>query len=85
MTRPLGITDSQLEMIMHACEPLLPVDRDPFLRALAHRLSSEPEIGDGTIARACRELQRTFWRPPTLEAPRHTPRHDRGRVGEPIA
>ena len=42
MTRPIGITDSQLQMIMRACEPLLPIDRDAFLRALAHALGGEP-------------------------------------------
>jgi len=44
------------EMILRACEPLLPADRDPFLRALAHRLSGEPELGDGVVGRAIREL-----------------------------
>lgn len=83
MTRPIGITDSQLQMIMRACEPLLPADRDPFLRALALRLSSEPELGDGIIGRAIAELQREFWKPSALEE-QHTPR-SRRVVGAPIA
>ena len=38
---------------------------DPFLRAVAHRLRTEPVIGDGVVARACRELQKEFigWAP----------------------
>ena len=81
MTRPIGVTDSQLQMIIGACEPLLPADRDAFLRALAHRLSGEPELGDGVVGRAIRELQRTFWRSVDHDYPA---RHDRRRVGEPI-
>lgn len=64
MSRPLALTDEQYLAVCQACEPLLPIDRDAFLRALAQRLSSEPELGDGIIGRAIRELQREFWRPP---------------------
>jgi hypothetical protein len=41
----------------------------------------EPELGDGVVGRAIRELQRTFWRPPSLDK---QPR-SRRVVGEPIA
>ena len=58
MTRPIGITDSQLQMIMRACEPLLPIDRDAFLRALANRLSGEPELGDGRSGGRRRSITR---------------------------
>jgi hypothetical protein len=85
MTRPIGITDSQLQMIMRACEPLLPADRDPFLRALARALGGGPQpLGDGAVYRAVKLLQRQYWRPPAVDAG-HEARHDRRRVGEPIA
>ena len=58
MTRPIGITDSQLQMIMRACEPLLPVDRDPFLRAWANRLGGEPRLGDGRSGGRRRSITR---------------------------
>jgi hypothetical protein len=64
MTRPLALTDQQYAAVCLACEPLLPADRDAFLRALAQLLGGEAEIGDGTVARAIRSLQREFWRPP---------------------
>ncbi len=64
MTRPLALTDQQYAAVCQACEPLLPADRDAFLRALAHVLQGEVEIGDGTVTRAIRSLQREFWRPP---------------------
>lgn len=71
---PLALTDQQFAAVMQACEPLLPVDRDAFLRALAQLLGSEPELGDGTVARAIRDLQREFRQPPlnpNSSAPRH--------------
>ena len=53
MTRPIGVTDSQLAMIMRACEPILPQDRDRFLRSLADALGGESQpIGDGQLYRA---------------------------------
>lgn len=62
--RPLGLSDQQYAAVCEACEPLLPPDRSAFLVALAQLLASETEIGDGTVARAIRSLQREFWRPP---------------------
>lgn len=47
MPGPLALTDEQYLAVCQACEPLHQADRDPFLRALAHRLSSEPQpLGD---------------------------------------
>lgn len=64
MSGPLALTDQQYAAVVAACEPLLPPDRSAFLVALAQLLGSEREIGDGTVARAIRSLQREFWRPP---------------------
>jgi hypothetical protein len=61
-TQPLSLSDSQLDAVMRAAEPLLPLGRDPFLRAVAQRLRSEPTIGDGLVGRVCKELQREFMR-----------------------
>ena len=64
---PLGVSDDQLNMIMRASEPLLPADRDAFLRALAHALRAEPQpLGDGSIGRTIRSLQGEFFKPPPL-------------------
>ena len=54
MTGPLALTDQQYLAVCQACEPMLPPDRDAFLRALAQLLQGEAEIGDGTVARAIR-------------------------------
>ena len=82
MTHPIGISDTQLAMIMQACEPMLPQDRDRFLRALADALGGGPQpIGDGQLHRAIRSLLALYWKPPALdEEPR-----SRRTVGEPIA
>ncbi len=61
---PLLLTDEQYAAVNQACAPLLPADRAAFLFALAELLRSEAVIGDGTINRAIRSLQREFWRPP---------------------
>lgn len=81
MSTPISLSDEQLTTVLAACQPLLPPDRDAFLRALAALLASEPQpLGDGTVARAIRSLQREFWRPPKIAG---TTTH-RPPVGPPI-
>jgi hypothetical protein len=50
-------------MVMAAAEPLPPDDRSSFLEAVAAALRDR-EIGDGTIGRAIREVQKrtSKWR-----------------------
>ena len=64
--KPLALTDDQLAAVLRAASPLLPVDRSPFLEAVAARLSECSELGDGVIGRICAEVQRKFWNPPHL-------------------
>jgi hypothetical protein len=47
-----------MSAIGRACEAIQPVDRDPFLHALARRLKGEV-IGDGSVSRALRDLLAT--------------------------
>ena len=47
--------------------PLAVQDRDPFLRAVAERLSSLPHLGDGLVFQICREVQHRHWDPPRIE------------------
>jgi hypothetical protein len=67
--RPISLSDEQLSAVMRAAAVLLPADRDPFLRALAHRLRGETELGDGVVYLAIRELMRRggFFKPPHIE------------------
>ena len=62
MSKPVALTDNQMTAIMRAAEPLQPVDRGPFLERVAARLQAI-EIGDGSVGRVCRELQRDYLRP----------------------
>jgi hypothetical protein len=71
---------------MRACEALLPADRDPFLRALAHRLRGEL-IGDGSLGRAIRDVMHSgFFRAPIFTNPgtQHPARLRKQREAEAI-
>lgn len=81
--RPLALTDAQYSAVVEACEPLLPVDRNAFLLALAAALRDAPQpLGDGDVGRAVHALQRKYFRPPSQTA---GPQTTRRTVGEPIA
>ncbi len=54
-------TDNQLSIITRHAEPLLPADRDKYLHRVASLLH-DVEIGDGTVARACAQAQREFFK-----------------------
>jgi hypothetical protein len=83
---PISLSDSQLQQVMTACQALQPAERSAFLSALAHRLRGEV-IGDGTVARAIRELIRPgeFFHPPQLGTQPHAFRPTKLTSGEPIA
>lgn len=67
-SRPLALTDEQLDCINRAAWPLLPADRRPFLEAVAAKLNERPELlGDGHVARVVIDVQRRFWSPPLDE------------------
>jgi hypothetical protein len=60
----LRLTDSELDVVLAAARPLAVQDRDPFLQAVAERLSSLPHLGDGIVFQICREVQCKHWTPP---------------------
>jgi hypothetical protein len=70
---PLALTDDQLEIVLHAAEPLQPRDRAAFAAAVAQVLAGQAVLGDGIVSRTCRELQRRFMTSPP-DVPRHAPR-----------
>ena len=71
---PLAVTDEQMSMIYRASDALLPQDQPAFLTALATRLRAEPIVGDGSIGRAIREVQRQYLQPP-LKTEAHAPKY----------
>ena len=52
---PLALSDDQLDTVMRGATPLPPQDRHKYLQRVAELLYQEGEIGDGAVARACRE------------------------------
>jgi hypothetical protein len=66
---PLALSDSQLDAVYRAAGPLAPAVRPAFLELVAQRLAGAGEIGDGTVARVCREAQARLWIPPDLTRP----------------
>jgi hypothetical protein len=78
---PLGLTDTQFTMLINMADQVHRADRDPFLRAVAHRFAGRSDIGDGEFGRALRELLRSgFFKPPVMTQPQTR----RRVVGEPI-
>ena len=61
---PIALSDDELQIVMDGARPLAPHDRDAFLRAIAHQLSRQPELGPGTVHRLVRETQRLYFEPP---------------------
>jgi hypothetical protein len=54
--QPIPVSDAAITIIVQRCRPLTPIAQDAFLEAVATRLADVAEIGDGTVARACRTL-----------------------------
>jgi hypothetical protein len=61
---PLHFSDTQLTEIFRLAAPLEPVSRVAFLEDVAAALSQAPQLGDGTVYRICREIQRRHFDPP---------------------
>ena len=51
---------------MRGAQPLTPDRRDAYLREIAAALAVAGEIGDGTVARAVRDIQRRHFDAPDL-------------------
>ena len=62
---PLALSDAELQVVLDAAAPLLPQDRDSFLREVAAELARYPEIGPGIVGRVVRDIQRQYLAPRT--------------------
>jgi hypothetical protein len=61
------LTPHQQAILQDAAKPIAPQLRKAFLEAVNRRLEGMGEIGDGTVARACREFQGKYLDPPSLQ------------------
>jgi hypothetical protein len=75
--RPVKLTDAQLSAVFEAARPLQPADRDAFLVDLAGALQGQENLGDGTVFRLIREVQRRYFDPPDLTDGRAQPHHNK--------
>jgi hypothetical protein len=80
MLMPISLSDSEMDIVMRAAHPLAVNNRDAFLQAVAKRLATISERGDGVVYQICREVQREHSRPanssryqpnPSCQADRH--------------
>jgi hypothetical protein len=78
---PVALSELQFLHIVNAAAALNPVDRDPFLVAVATALQSQQLIGDGTIGRVVRDCQLKFPHPEVERVPprwgQSRPRYER--------
>jgi hypothetical protein len=61
---PIRLTDAQLTAVFDAARPLAVANRDAFLLDLAVALQGQANLGDGTVFRLIREVQRRHFDPP---------------------
>lgn len=69
----LQLSTAQQALIENASFALPPRERDLLHRRVLEELETMPEIGDGTVYRACREVQRGLFTPPNVGSSRPTP------------
>jgi hypothetical protein len=72
---PIALTDAQLDAVFRACAPLQPDARTAFLLDLAAALQGQGNLGDGTVFRLIREVQRRHFDPPLSTDERAEPHH----------
>jgi hypothetical protein len=64
---PIRLSDAQLSAVFDAAKPLPRASRDAFLLDLAAALQGQENLGDGTVFRLIREVQRKHFDPPRLD------------------
>jgi hypothetical protein len=62
---PIRLSDSEIDAVMRAAQPLEPSRRDAFLQQVAAALQGR-QIGPGLVHRICAEAQRAHFDPPDL-------------------
>jgi hypothetical protein len=80
-SRPLRLTDAELDAVFAAARPLPTAARDAFLQEVARLLRGCDMVGPGTVHRVCVEAQRQFFDPPTLDETRGVSRWGRNAPG----
>jgi hypothetical protein len=66
MSAPIRLTDSQLDVVMAAAQPIAPVNCGLSLEAVAAGLRGH-EVGDGLLHGVIAQAQHRYFDPPMLE------------------
>jgi hypothetical protein len=74
-SRPLALSDAQLDQILRSAQPLRPSARSAFLEDVAQALNGH-ELGDGFVQRTCATIQRKYF-----DAPLETAHTNVGKYG----
>jgi hypothetical protein len=64
---PIALSDEQLSAVFDAARPLPRASREAFLLDLATALQGQENLGDGTVFRLIREVQRWHFDPPQFD------------------
>jgi hypothetical protein len=67
-SKPIHLSDAELDAVMAAARPLAVEVRDAFLQKIADALARCSEIGPGAVYRIVAESQREFFDPPDTSA-----------------
>jgi hypothetical protein len=65
-SRPIALTDMQLDAVLAAARPLAPHRRSEFLEHVAREVAALPIVGDGALHRVIMTVQRSYFDPPDL-------------------
>jgi len=57
---PLSLTTEMISTLTMLAQPIRREQRDAFLQQVAQRLKREKVIGEGSVARIAREIQREY-------------------------
>jgi hypothetical protein len=60
----MRLTEEQQQMVLDCGRALQPDRRGAFETAVAQQLARARSIGDGLVARVCREAQKVYFEPP---------------------
>ena len=58
MSKPIALTDSEMDAVMAAAQPLEVNARVAFLQEVAEALGRLPHLGDGIVHRVVADVQR---------------------------
>jgi hypothetical protein len=78
MPTPLSLTTEEMDLLLSLAQPIDQRQRDQFLHEVAAELEAKRqagEIGEGSVHRVARTIQRKYWDPPQISPNATAPVH----------